>query len=96
MIDILIDALILNKPTMVILPEKQNFENEEIIIKEAVVSISDKTKLKVELKKFLQDEKFRNKLISNGNKFIDEYFSFQGNSSNILSKLLLNLKNEKN
>ena len=73
---------------MVILPEKQNFENEEIIIKEAVVSISDKTKLKVELKKFLQDEKFRNELISNGNKFIDEYFSFQGNSSSILSKFI--------
>ena len=88
---ILLDALILNKPTMVILPEKQNYEEEEIIRKNAVLAVSNISELEIKLKQILLDNNIRNNLIFNGKQFINEYFSFQGNSSKILSEFLLNI-----
>ena len=88
---ILVDGLILKKPTMVILPEKQNFEQEEIIKKGAVAVVSNKIELETKLNDFLCNKQFRENLISNGENFVDEYFSFQGNSSKILSKFLVNI-----
>jgi hypothetical protein len=88
---ILLDALILNKPTMVILPEKQNYEEEEIIRKNAVLAVSNISELEIKLKQILLDNNIRNNLILNGKQFINEYFSFQGNSSKILSEFLLNI-----
>lgn len=88
---ILVDGLILKKPTMVILPEKQNFEQEEIIKKDAVAIVSNKIELETKLNDFLCNKQFRENLISNGENFVDEYFSFQGNSSKILSKFLVNI-----
>jgi len=88
---ILVDGLILKKPTMVILPEKQNFEQEEIIKKGAVAVVSNKIELETKLNDFLCNEQFRENLINNGEKFVDEYFSFQGNSSKMLSEFLINI-----
>ena len=76
---------------MVILPEKQNFEQEEIIKKGAVAVVSNKIELETKLNDFLCNKQFRENLISNGENFVDEYFSFQGNSSKILSKFLVNI-----
>ena len=76
---------------MVILPEKQNFEQEEIIKKGAVVVVSNKIELETKLNDFLCNKQFRNDLIVNGEDFLDEYFSFQGNSSKVLSEFLLNI-----
>ncbi len=86
---ILLDALILNKPTMVILPEKQNFEQEEIIKQKAVLSISELSDIDSKLNNFLDNTDFRASLIKNGEKFISEYFSYQGKSSKYLSEILL-------
>ena len=88
---ILVDGLILKKPTMVILPEKQNFEQEEIIKKGAVVVVSNKIELETKLNDFLCNKQFRENLISNGENFVNEYFSFQGNSSKMLSEFLVNI-----
>ena len=88
---ILVDGLILKKPTMVILPEKQNYEEEDIIKKGAVVVVSNKVELETKLNDFLCNKQFRNDLIVNGEDFLDEYFSFQGNSSKVLSEFLLNI-----
>jgi len=90
---ILLDALILNKPTMVILPEKQNYEEEEIIKRNAVLAVSNISELETKLKEILSDNNSRKNLILNSKKFVNEYFSFQGNSSKMLSKLLLKNKN---
>ena len=86
---ILLDALILNKPTMVILPEKQNFEEEEIIKRNAVLAVSDISELEIKLKQILSDDNIRENLIVNGKQFIEEYFSHRGNSSEYLTKLIL-------
>ena len=86
---ILLDALILNKPTMVILPEKQNYEEEEIIKRNAVLVVSNISELETKLKEILSDNNSRKNLILNSKQFVNEYFSFQGNSSKMLSKLLL-------
>jgi hypothetical protein len=86
---ILLDALILNKPTMVILPEKQNYEEEEIIKKNAVLSVSNISELEIKMKQILFDENVRNNLMRNGKLFIEKYFSFQGNSCEILKNKLL-------
>ena len=86
---ILLDALILNKPTLVFLPEKQNFEQEEIIKQNAVLSVSNDSELEIKMKQILFDEDTRNDLIKNGKLFIEKYFSHQGNSCKILTKFLL-------
>ncbi len=86
---ILLDALILNKPTLVFLPEKQNFEEEEIIKQNAVLTVSNISELEIKVKQILFDEDVRNDLIKNGKMFIEKYFSYQGNSCEILTKLLL-------
>ena len=79
----------MNKPTLVFLPEKQNFEKEEIIKQNAVLSVSDLSELEVKLGKILFDEDVRNDLIKNGELFIEKYFLHQGNSCKILTKFLL-------
>ena len=86
---ILLDALILNKPTMVILPEKQNFEEEEIIKRNAILAVSNISELEIKLKQILSDKNVRKNLIVNGKQFIEEYFSYRGNSSEYLTKLIL-------
>jgi len=86
---ILLDALILNKPSLVFLPEKQNFEQEEIIKQKAVLSVSNNSELKNQMEKILFNEDVRNDLIKNGKLFIEKYFSFQGNSCEILKNKLL-------
>ena len=86
---ILLDALILNKPTMVILPENQNYEEEEIIKRNAVLAVSNISELEIKLKQILSDDNIRENLIINGKQFIEEYFSHRGNSSEYLAKLIL-------
>ena len=86
---ILLDALILNKPTMVILPEKQNYEEEEVIKRNAVLAVSDISELEIKLNQILSDDHIREKLISKGKQFVEEYFSNRGNSSEFLTKLLI-------
>jgi hypothetical protein len=54
---------------MVILPEKQNFEQEEIIKKGAVTVVSNITELETKLNNFLCNKQFRSDLIANGEIF---------------------------
>jgi len=89
---ILLDSLILNKPTLVFLPEKQNFEEEEIIKQNAVISVSDISELKIKMKQILFDKNIRDELVFNGKKFIEKYFSYQGNSCELLVNFLLDKK----
>ena len=86
---ILLDALILNKPTLVFLPEKQNFEEEEIIKQKAVLPVSNISELDIKLNQILFDENIRKELIKNGKQFVDKYFAYQGNSCEFLTELLL-------
>lgn len=89
---IIVDALILNKPTLVVFSEKQNYEEELVIREGAVSTASDLYELENNLKKILSDINFRENLLSKGRIFVDEYFSNHGNSSNYLAKFLTDLK----
>lgn len=91
---ILVDALILDKPSMVILAEKQNYEEEEIIKRNAVLAVSDISELEIKLEQILSDKDTRENLIMNGKQFVEEYFSYKGNSSEFLVNFLL--ENKKN
>jgi len=86
---ILLEGLILNKPTLVLLPEKQKYEEEEIIKQNAVLAVSNISELEIKMKQILFDENIRENLIINGKQFIEKYFSYQGNSCEFLVKLLL-------
>lgn len=86
---VLLDALILNKPSMVIITEKQNFEEEELIQNKAAFCVSDLENLERSLKQFLFDENFRNDLITRGNEFTNNYLSNQGTASKSLVKKLM-------
>jgi len=87
---ILLDALILNKPSMVVLPERQGFENEDMIINGACISVSNIDELEKSLGVFLHDEKLRNTLIYKGNEFVNSYMSNHGKASEKLVNLLNN------
>jgi UDP-N-acetylglucosamine 2-epimerase len=86
---VLLDALILKKPTMVLLPERQNFEQEEIIKSEAVLAVSEPSDVESKLSNFLDNNDLRRSLVKNGEKFIDNYFSYQEKSSKYLANILL-------
>ena len=85
---ILLDAIILNKPTLVVLPERQNFHEEDIIKQNAVMAVSELSELDINLKTFVDDHDVRNLLIKNGKRFVSNYFSYQGSSSKHLAEVL--------
>jgi len=87
---VLLDALILDKPTMVILTEKQNFEEEELIKNKATLCVSDLNNLENDLNKLLFDDGVRTNLINNGKQFVDNYLSNQGTASKYIVKTLSN------
>lgn len=88
---VVLDALILNKPSMVIITEKQNYEEEELIQNGATLCVSNLEDLEKSLKQFLFDENFRKNLITRGNEFANNYLSNQGTASkNLIKKLIEN------
>ncbi|MBI3639003.1 MAG: hypothetical protein HY223_01670 [Thaumarchaeota archaeon] len=85
---IILDAMILKKPTMVILPEDQNYEKEIPIIRKATLPISKTEELESSLNDLLYNETVRRDLISKGNEFVNDYMSNQGTSSEHLANIL--------
>lgn len=88
---VILDAMILNKPVLLILPEKQGFEEEPLVKRETVLYVKDLDKIESAIHDILFNKKIREILIQNGKEFIDSYFENQGNASNSLSNVLRNL-----
>lgn len=86
---VLADAMILKKPTMVVLPEYMGFIDEEMIKQDATIQISSINKLDSALEGLFFDNEKRKNLIENANKFIDNNFSNQGRASKHLVDLLV-------
>jgi hypothetical protein len=84
---VVLDAMILKKPSLILLPEEQNFE-EEISLKNETVLVTSKVEEVEKMMKILFEEETRQKLIKNGKKFVDKYIVNQGNSSKKLAKIL--------
>ena len=87
---VLLDAMILNKPSMVILPERQNFEDEIPLQRKAVLFVSDIKDLEKSLTDLISNTNVREELIKKGKEFVDDYLINQGKSSEYLSRILDN------
>ena len=87
---VLADAMILKKPTMVVLPESMGFKDEEMIKQNATIQVSSIDKLDDALDELLYNNEKRKDLIENANMFIDNNFSNQGRASKYLAEFLVN------
>ncbi|MEX2192353.1 MAG: UDP-N-acetylglucosamine 2-epimerase [Nitrosarchaeum sp.] len=87
---VILDAMILHKPTLVLLPEKQNFENEIAIKSGAALFTSDENKIESLINDLLRNNEIREKLVKNGDEFVNNYITNQGSASEKLAKILEN------
>ena len=78
--------MILNKPTVTILPDEQGYELTPIIKSNSTLSISDVETLETNLINLFNDETLQSELIKRGNQFVENFFAHKGNSSNILAR----------
>jgi len=83
-----LEAQILKKPTISI-SVKNDFVDEDncSLFKSNSCVRTNSDGFEKALKQILHDKNFKNKLIQNGNKFVNEYLSGQGNASTEFSKL---------
>lgn len=85
---IILDAMIYNIPTLVILPEEQNFEDEIALKSGSVLYVNDINKLESSMNDLLFNEISRNNLIKKGEDFVKDYISNRGNASQKLMEIL--------
>ena len=83
---VILEAMILNKPTVTILPDEQDYELTPIIKTNSTLSISDIDTLETNLINLFNDETLQSELIKRGNQFVENFFVHKGNSSNILAR----------
>ena len=82
----ILDAMIMKKPTMTILPENQGFEDDVIMKSGATLVVNNLNELETKLVDILTNDKLREKLVEDGQKIVNEYFINQGNASEELCK----------
>ena len=85
---VVLDALILEKPSLILLPEEQNYENEIPLKNKTVLITSKVEEIEIMIKNLLEDKKIQQELIKNGKRFVDEYIVNQGDSSKKLADIL--------
>ncbi len=86
---VLLDALIAQKPVLMLIGESEQCYEEEILLKNnAVLFTSDIDKIEDMINSILYDEKIRNKLIKKGNEFVNEYILNRGDASKKIVELL--------
>jgi len=83
-----LDAMILDKPTMTILPENQGYDQDAIMNSDATVTVNNVDDLEPKLKEFLTDENLRQRLVKNGQKIVQEYYANHGKASAELVKAI--------
>ena len=85
---VILDAMTLQKPTLVLLPEEQNYEDEIMLKDGATLFTTDINEIEKNIKILFNDKKVRDDLISKGNKFVNKYMTNQGTASKKLAKIL--------
>jgi hypothetical protein len=85
---VLLDAMILNKPTLVILPERQNFEDEIPVEMKTVLHASNISDLERAFDDIVSNEQIRNELIQKGKQFVEQYMENRGTASENIYKIL--------
>ncbi len=89
---ILLEGMILGKPTMWISTQREHLQEEGIIKKKATLFVTNYNEIENCINKLLNDNTFRKDLIDNANKYINEYFSNHGVSSRYLARKLRELQ----
>ena len=84
---VILESLIMNKPTMNIILDEKFFEFQYVKDK-AVISISDKSDLEKNLSEILFNNDIRKDLMENGKKHLQNYLSNHGSASESLAKIL--------
>lgn len=84
---IILESLILEKPTMNIILDN-HFYNYEVSKLNAIISVMGTTDIKKEIQELIFNKEKRKYLIDNGKKFIDRYMSNQGVASQSLAKII--------
>lgn len=87
----ILDAMILNKPTMTIFPEKQGYEHDVIMKSGATLTVSNIKELESRLKDILTNEELRRKLIKSGQNVVNEYYVNHGKASVELARFISSL-----
>jgi hypothetical protein len=85
---ILLEGMMLDKPTMCLSFQRQNFVEEPNVKMKSTIFIEELSDIEKSLNDLIFDQKIRKTLVSNGKKFVDEYLSNQGNASKTLAEIL--------
>ena len=85
---VILDAMIMKRPTLTILPENQGFEDDIIMKSGATLVVSNLDELETKLVDILTNNKLRAKLVDDGQKIVNEYFTNQGKASKALAKFI--------
>lgn len=86
----LLEAMILNKPTMLVETEKQNIGDEIMFKRKASLCVSDINEIEPKLNDIILNDKIRKELIQKGQEFINDYFVNHGISSAYLANIIRN------
>ncbi len=84
---VIMEAFILNKPTMTIFLDDQ-YDDIEFVKDNASLITSENSELEKNLKSILFDEHVRENLVLNGKKHLDKYLANHGVASEYLSKII--------
>lgn len=87
---VLLEAMILNKPTITFPIEPQWWYEDKIFQSGATVLVKTLEEFEDALNKILFDAEFRNSTIEKGKKFVDQYLTNHKNSSKFLATYLKN------
>ncbi len=85
---VLLEAMILRKPTLVVFPERHNYEHEIPIRCKTVLTLSNPDNVESALDALLLNDAVRNELIERGEDFVNQYMAHQGDSCDFIAKLL--------
>ena len=84
---VILESLIMNKPTMNIIMDEKFFEFQYVKDK-AVISISDKSNLEKNISEILFNNELRKELMENGKKHLKNYLSNHGSASESFAEIL--------
>jgi hypothetical protein len=85
---IVLDAMIAQIPSLVILPEEQNFEDEPALKNGNVLYVNNINNLESAMDELLFNNLSRDNLIKKGNAFTKDYITNRGNASKRLMEIL--------
>lgn len=84
----ILDAMIMEKPIITILPENQGFEDDTIMKSGGTLVVNNLDELETKLVDILTNDKIRKKLVEDGQKIVSECLINQGNASEELCKFV--------